>query len=1178
MELRTVVKCLILIAGLLALGEMAAFAQLGAPEVQGVYGGRVSWIDAVTKGGSETRVFVSTESANSLFYADVNHTSSPVSFGNFRVVPDLDDSAGYGVINGFAVDQASGWAFPIHESGLLGCWTNAGSLTTIETGRVSSVFAYDHWLFYIEENEMWTYPNSLNGNAPTDGADDLYPAVAGGGAGNWIAVWHSTNSLGGTVGADYDVLFARSEDNGLTWSAPAALNSNAATDTGQDENPQVLSDGTGTWVAVWFSSDSLGGTLTYNWDIFVARSTDDGLTWSAPAALNTNAVTDAGSDMYPRLTTDGMGNWVAVWFSDETMGTLGSDRDILVAHSTDNGQTWVGLGAVNTNAPADVDADEYPQIATDGTGNWVTVWYSSDTLGGTISNDWDILVARSKDNGQTWSAPAPLNGNASMDWGNDFDPELTTDGNGVWVAVWWSHDSLGGAIGSDSDILVAFSEDDGQTWSPPMALNANAATDSGSDLDARIATDGADHWVTVWHSEDTLGGTISNDYDILFTRFPDSELHFGWVDSVSGVFNEDTNSPLPLSFGGTIQHNPSNDLLYIFAPGSAIYKSSDVFNGFDAATTFSPVSLPGPAPDWEAFGIGPDGRLFVGGRTGVEPNHYKSIAYTDNESTWTQFNTGIGGTAGNNIETGPNPDNYEVYYGTAASDDKGQAGTWSAFPRGGTFETHANDGCVRVDPSNTNVVYITTDQGIGASTNRGVDIFGIDDGVTAVQVWDFDMDATKDIAWAASKSGIRRATNYSASPVWSSAMFPMDDGSPYYSVDAPSNDTSGLVAYAGNVRVYKTTDGGSSWSQVFTAENPPYSFGFWIGVAALEVDPYDTNRVFAGYIDMTESEGGLFVTEDSGSNWSQITNAPIPSDGIDVNDIAIVQEGSTTVVYAAVSYDLGSPSGWGVYQITGNGASGWSVTHDMSSFVVTVRDLALDSTGGVYACGTDAGANEPHVYYKAPGGAWTALTVSGFPQDAEGRAVTVGLDTLGREIPYVAVGTEVFCLPSGGSAWVSVCSYPAGTQINVVYWDDLMVGTGTGLYGYELLDTFDSDGDGLSDADETNVYGTDPQKADTDGDGLSDGGEIICRTNPTNSASVLRMTEGLPLSNGVFRVSWDSVEGITYTVAWKRTLTDAVWRVLGSVPAATGTVQSVCLDHTVTNAPSRFYRIAVPVP
>lgn len=42
----------------------------------------------------------------------------------------------------------------------------------------------------------------------------------------------------------------------------------------------------------------------------------------------------------------------------------------------------------------------------------------------------------------------------------------------------------------------------------------------------------------------------------------------------------------------------------------------------------------------------------------------------------------------------------------------------------------------------------------------------------------------------------------------------------------------------------------------------------------------------------------------------------------------------------------------------------------------------------------------------------------------------------------------------------------------------------------------DTDGDGLSDQDEADVYGTDPLSADTDGDGVSDGDEIATGTDP----------------------------------------------------------------------------------
>jgi hypothetical protein len=161
--------------------------------------------------------------------------------------------------------------------------------------------------------------------------------------------------------------------------------------------------------------------------------------WTAPAALNTNAATDLGFDAWPQVATDGGGNWVAVWYSEDTLGaTIGTDYDVLVARSTDNGATWTAPVPLNTNAATD-SGDDYPaQVTTDDGGNWVAVWYSNDSLGGTIGTDYDVLVARSTDNGATWTAPVPLNTNAATDSGNDYSCQVTTDGGGNWVAVWYS--------------------------------------------------------------------------------------------------------------------------------------------------------------------------------------------------------------------------------------------------------------------------------------------------------------------------------------------------------------------------------------------------------------------------------------------------------------------------------------------------------------------------------------------------------------------------------------------------------------------------------------------------------------------------------------------------------------------------------------------------------------------
>ena len=46
----------------------------------------------------------------------------------------------------------------------------------------------------------------------------------------------------------------------------------------------------------------------------------------------------------------------------------------------------------------------------------------------------------------------------------------------------------------------------------------------------------------------------------------------------------------------------------------------------------------------------------------------------------------------------------------------------------------------------------------------------------------------------------------------------------------------------------------------------------------------------------------------------------------------------------------------------------------------------------------------------------------------------------------------------------------------------------------------DSDGDGLTDGQETNIHMTDPLVVDSDGDGITDGSEHVVGTNPNDAA------------------------------------------------------------------------------
>ncbi len=420
-----------------------------------------------------------------------------------------------------------------------------------------------------------TDPQPLNSNAYDDGDHDRRPHFATDGEGTWIAVWYIDDLDGGPDSIDADILYARSTDGGLTWSVPQYLNTNAPTDSGDDICPHVASDGMGNWIVAWSSRDDLGGQVGIDSDLLFARSTDNGVTWTDPRPLNIDAPDDVRGDECPRLANDREGNWITVWAarvprpgvrigphvlfyarSSNTGATwsmphripggihafspkiatngLGNwlivcvsvadgDFDILFSMSQDNGRRWSVAQPLNTNAASDSGDDSSAEMASDGNGNWIVVWNSTEDLNGTIGTDLDILFSRSSDGGSSWSDPEALNSNASSDDPNspfcrETFPQIATDRIGNWVAVWNSPDDLGGTAGSDYDILFSHSMDNGANWTPARPIDINAETDDSNDGLPRLATDGSGDWIVAWESWNDLGGTIGDDMDILFSQ------------------------------------------------------------------------------------------------------------------------------------------------------------------------------------------------------------------------------------------------------------------------------------------------------------------------------------------------------------------------------------------------------------------------------------------------------------------------------------------------------------------------------------------------------------------------------------------------------------------------------------------------------------------------------------
>ncbi|MEO0582123.1 MAG: T9SS type A sorting domain-containing protein [Bacteroidota bacterium] len=542
-----------------------------------------------------------------------------------------------------------------------------------------------------------------------------------------------------------------------------------------------------------------------------------------------------------------------------------------------------------------------------------------------------------------------------------------------------------------------------------------------------------------------------------------AELYHGTLDA-SGNFAAGTGAPLLLPPGVNrtiLRIHPTNQKLYIFGQGTSplLYISSDVYTRLQASTILkdhAPISLTGIV-EWTAFGIAPDGRRLMAGSDFSQ----KIIAYADNDSVWRHHNLGFGVAPGKNLDFGGDASNYAVYYGNMHTNDKGLSGSWKAFGAMG-HEAHLRGGPVYADPQNSEVVYLSTDMGIGVWDNRGQQIVEINEGIEAVQVNGMDIVAQKQIAWIASNSGVRKVSNYPNTPTWSAPHFPNGDNTPYYAVAMSGQDTQ--TVYACNLRVYKTEDGTHSWQRVFSAEDPPYNFpsteNLTTGAAriqAVKICPLDENIVMVGYEMEWGENGGLFYSLDGGMTWQQqLIQATATGYDVNVRDIVFTQEGMDTVAYIGVAYNHMVAGGHAIYRLVKHGTS-WTVTQDMgsggtstgSAIIVSVTDISQSPSGDtLVACGINVQTNQPTVYFKDLKGAnvWTPYTTSGFPFSLGkiAKSLTYGVDTV-----YAAVDEEIYYFSKGATSWTRGYTYPAGTQIQFLHDDVLLVGTETGLYGHQ---------------------------------------------------------------------------------------------------------------------------------
>jgi len=178
----------------------------------------------------------------------------------------------------------------------------------------------------------------------SDGQSSV-PRFAGNGSSNVYVAWRRFPFPGTLFGYGNTVGFARSTDNGNTWQAPIETSAEFLTQDyilGNDRSntsPSLAVDNShghdrGHIYLVHPNNNGFDGS-----DIAFQRSTDGGLTFSAPILLNSRPGTDR-AQWFPWVTVDNVTGRVSVFYYDQGIASSGDLSEVTYTFSNDGGRKW----------------------------------------------------------------------------------------------------------------------------------------------------------------------------------------------------------------------------------------------------------------------------------------------------------------------------------------------------------------------------------------------------------------------------------------------------------------------------------------------------------------------------------------------------------------------------------------------------------------------------------------------------------------------------------------------------------------------------------------------------------------------------------------------------------------------------------------------------------------------
>jgi PKD repeat protein len=259
-------------------------------------------------------------------------------------------------------------------------------------------------------------------------------------------------------------------DNGTTWSTATIA-----------ANPGDLADKNHMWIDNKTTSPYVGNLYTawtdfggtYDYQVVLSRSTNNGLTWSSKIPIS--GLTVAPFNHGVNVQTGPLGQVYVCWATYASTSTI-TETGIGFSKSLDGGATFNAAANVISNIKGirstgvlkNMRVNSFPVMAVDisegpNKGNIYIVWTNIGTPGTNTGTNKSVYLIRSTNGGTTWSTPIRVNQGTFADGKESYSPWITCDPETGNLSVVFYDDR--NTASTACEAWVSVSLDAGNTWS-----------------------------------------------------------------------------------------------------------------------------------------------------------------------------------------------------------------------------------------------------------------------------------------------------------------------------------------------------------------------------------------------------------------------------------------------------------------------------------------------------------------------------------------------------------------------------------------------------------------------------------------------------------------------------------------------------------------------------------------